>query len=158
MGAFMNCVFFPKISGLCQEHKVPWNLLVKLGEVFKNNFLTAMQDLKRRIKALTSKNWCHTISEQSLLPVSFHVCDMRINLFGHLRLAVRKWYKANRSDNDEISQSLQCLTRIYTCHGEKTFIKKKTWKSDLQPLKISSRLSQKNEFLMDLTLYSIGYF
>ena len=43
------------ISGLCQKLKLPWNLLKKLGEVYKNNFLTAMQDLKRRIKAGTAK-------------------------------------------------------------------------------------------------------
>ena len=66
VGAFMNCVVFPKISGLCQEHKLPWNLLEKLGEVFKNNFLTIMQDLKQRIKAGTVKKRCHTISERSL--------------------------------------------------------------------------------------------
>ena len=66
MGAFLNFVNFPKISGLCQTHKLPWNLLEKLGEVFKNTFLTAMQDLKRRIKSGTAKNRCHTISERSL--------------------------------------------------------------------------------------------
>ena len=66
MGAFLNFVNFPKISGLCQMHKLPWNLLEKLGEVFKNNFLTAMQDLKRRIKAGIAKNRCHTISEKCL--------------------------------------------------------------------------------------------
>ena len=33
---------FLKISGLCQKHAVPRNLLEKLGEVVKNNFLTAM--------------------------------------------------------------------------------------------------------------------
>ena len=49
MEAFLNLVFFPKKSGLYQKHKLPWNLLEKLGEVFKNNFLTAMQDLKGRI-------------------------------------------------------------------------------------------------------------
>ena len=66
MGAFLNFVVFPKISGLYQKHMLPWNQLEKLGEVFKNNFLTAMQDLKRRIKAGTAKNRCHTISERSL--------------------------------------------------------------------------------------------
>ena len=66
MGAFLNVVVFPKISGLYQKHMLPWNQLEKLGEVFKNNFLTAMQDLKRRIKAGTAKNRCHTISERSL--------------------------------------------------------------------------------------------
>ena len=65
MGAFLNFVNFPKISGLCQTHKLPWNLLEKLVEVFKNNFLTAMQDIKRCIKAGTAKNRCHTISERS---------------------------------------------------------------------------------------------
>ena len=63
MGLFLNFVVFPKISRLCQKHKLPWNQLEKLGEVFKNNFLTAMQDLKRRIKAGTAKKHCHTISE-----------------------------------------------------------------------------------------------
>ena len=66
VGAFLNFVNFPKISELCQTHKLPWNLLEKLGEVFKYNFLTAMQDLKRRIKAGTAKKRCHTISERSL--------------------------------------------------------------------------------------------
>ena len=66
MGAFLNFWNFPKISGLCQTHKLPLNLLEKLGEVFKNNFLTAMHDLKRRIRAGTAKNRCHTISERSL--------------------------------------------------------------------------------------------
>ena len=65
MGAFLDVVNFSKISGLCQTQKLPWNLLEKLGEVFKNNFLTAMQDIKRRIKAGTAKNRCHTISERS---------------------------------------------------------------------------------------------
>ena len=46
----MNFVNFPKISGLCQTHTLPWNLLEKLGEVFKNNFLTAMQDLKQELR------------------------------------------------------------------------------------------------------------
>ena len=69
MGAFLNFVFFPKISGLYQKHRLPWNQLEKLGEVLKNNFLTAMQDLKRRIKAGTAKNRCHTISERSLVGV-----------------------------------------------------------------------------------------
>ena len=55
MGVFLNCLVFSKISGLCQKHKLPWNLLEKLGEGFKNSFLTAMQDLKRRIKAGTAK-------------------------------------------------------------------------------------------------------
>ena len=64
MGIFLN-VNFPKIIGLCKMHKVPCNLLEKLGEVLKNNFLTAMQDLKRRIRAGTAKNRCHTISERS---------------------------------------------------------------------------------------------
>ena len=67
MGAFLNFAFLPKISGLYQKHRLPWNQLEKLGEVFKNNFLTAMQDLKRRIKAGTAKNRCHTISERSLV-------------------------------------------------------------------------------------------
>ena len=66
MDAFLNFVVFPMISGLCQKHKLPWNQLEKLGEVFKNNFLTAMLDLKRRIKAGTAKKRCHTISERSL--------------------------------------------------------------------------------------------
>ena len=66
MGAFLNFVNFPKISGLCQTHKLPWNLLEKLGEVFKNDFLTAKQDLKRRIKEGTAKNRCRTISERIL--------------------------------------------------------------------------------------------
>ena len=66
MGAFLNFAFLPKISGLYQKHRLPWNQLEKLGEVFKNNFLTAMQDLKRRIKAGTAKHRCHTISERSL--------------------------------------------------------------------------------------------
>ena len=66
MGAFLNFLNFLKISGLCQKHTLSHNLLEKLGEVFKNNFLTAMKDLKRRIKAGTAKNWCHTISERSL--------------------------------------------------------------------------------------------
>ena len=66
MGAFLNCLIFYKISGLCQMHALPRNLLEKLGEVCKNNFLTAMKDQKRRIKAATAKNRCHTISEQSL--------------------------------------------------------------------------------------------
>ena len=66
MGAFLNFVVFPKISGLYQKHRLPWHQLEKLGEVFKNNFLTVMQDLKRRIKAGTAKNRCHTISEWSL--------------------------------------------------------------------------------------------
>ena len=72
MGAFLNVVGFPKISGLCQKHKLPWNQLEKLGEVFKSNFLTAMQDLKRRIKAGTAKNRCHTISERSLSYFIYH--------------------------------------------------------------------------------------
>ena len=67
MGAFLNFVVFLKISGLCQKHKLPWNQLEKLGEVFKNNFLTSMQDLKLHIKAGTAKNRCHTISERSLI-------------------------------------------------------------------------------------------
>ena len=60
MGAFVNFLNFLKISGLCQEI---------LGEVFKNNFLTAIKDLKRRIKAGTAKNRCHTISERSLVSI-----------------------------------------------------------------------------------------
>ena len=67
VSAFMNFLIFLKISGLCQKHALPRNLLEKLGEVFKNNFLTAMSDLKRRIKAGTAKNRCHTISERSLV-------------------------------------------------------------------------------------------
>ena len=71
MGAFLNCVVFLKISGLFREHKLPWNLLEKLGEVFKYNFLTAMHDLKRLIKAgIAKNNWCYTISERSLVAVS----------------------------------------------------------------------------------------
>ena len=66
MEAFLNFVNFLKISELCQTPNLPWNLLEKLGEVFKNNFLTAMQDLKRCIKAGTAKNRCHTIFEWSL--------------------------------------------------------------------------------------------
>ena len=66
MGAFLTFLIFLKISGLCQKHTLPQNLLEKLGEVFRNNFLTAMLDLKRRIKAGTAKNRCHTISERSL--------------------------------------------------------------------------------------------
>ena len=46
MGAFLNFLNFLKISGLCQKHALPQNLLEKLGEVFKNNFLTAMYGLK----------------------------------------------------------------------------------------------------------------
>ena len=69
MGVFLSFDVFPKISGLCQKLKLPWNLLEKLGEVFKNNFLTAMQDLKRRMKAGTAKNRCNTISERSLVLV-----------------------------------------------------------------------------------------
>ena len=67
MCAFLNVLIFPKISGLCQKHAQTGNLLEKLGEVFKNNFLTAMYDLKRHIKAGTAKNRCHTISERSLI-------------------------------------------------------------------------------------------
>ena len=55
MGPFLNFVNFSKISGLCQKHKLPCNLLEKLGEAFKNNDLTAMQDLKRRIKEGAAK-------------------------------------------------------------------------------------------------------
>ena len=66
VGESLNCLIFYKMSGLCQMHALPRNLLGKLGEVFKNNFLTAMKDQKRRIKAATSKNRCHTISERSL--------------------------------------------------------------------------------------------
>ena len=65
MGAFLKFLVFLKISGLCQKHALPRNLLEKLGEVFKNNFLIALYDLKLRIKARTAKNRCHTISEQS---------------------------------------------------------------------------------------------
>ena len=72
MGAFLNFVVFPKISGLYQKHRLPWHQLEKLGEVFKNNFLTVMQDLKRRIKAGTAKNRCHTISEWSLISCLLH--------------------------------------------------------------------------------------
>ena len=54
-GRISEFVNSPKISGLCKTHTLPWNLLDKLGEVFKNNFLTAMQDLKRRKKAGTTK-------------------------------------------------------------------------------------------------------
>ena len=67
MGAFLNFVVFPKLSGLCQKHKLSRNLLEKRGEVLKNNFLIAMQHLKRRIKAVTA----NTISERSLELVSF---------------------------------------------------------------------------------------
>ena len=67
MGAFVNFLNFLKISGLCQKHAMPRNMLEILGEVFKNNFLTAIKDLKRRIKAGTAKNRCHTISERSLI-------------------------------------------------------------------------------------------
>ena len=74
MGAFLDVVNFSKISGLCQTLKLPWNPLEKLGEVFKNNFLTAMQDIKRRIKAGTAKNRCHTISERSLTLLSISRC------------------------------------------------------------------------------------
>ena len=66
MGAFLKFLIFLKISELCQKHALSRNLLEKLGEVFKNNFLTAMQDLKRRLKVGTAKNRCHTISEPSL--------------------------------------------------------------------------------------------
>ena len=66
MGAFLKVLIFLKISGLCQKHALSRNLLEKLGKVFKNNFLTAMYDLKRRIKSGTAKNRCHTISEQGL--------------------------------------------------------------------------------------------
>ena len=45
MGAFLNFLIFLKISGLCQKHALTQNLLEKLGEVFTNNFLTAMYDL-----------------------------------------------------------------------------------------------------------------
>ena len=76
VGAFLNFVFFPKISGLYQKHRLPWNQLEKLGEVFKNNFLTAMQDLKRRIKAGTAKNRCHTISERSLIHNLFNIISV----------------------------------------------------------------------------------
>ena len=88
MGAFLNCVFFPKISGLYQKHMLPWNQLEKLGEVFKNNFLTAMQDLKRRIKAGTAKNRCHTISERSLganAPFSIILSKVFKTLFNFLK-------------------------------------------------------------------------
>ena len=81
MGAFLNFVVFPKISGLYQKHRLPWHQLEKLGEVFKNNFLTVMQDLKRRIKAGTAKNRCHTISEWSLihnLSVMHFYCKLTI--------------------------------------------------------------------------------
>ena len=74
MGAVMKFLIFPKISGLCQKHALPWNLLEKLGEVFKNNFLTAMKDLKLRIKAGTAKNRCHTISERSLALFRIYPC------------------------------------------------------------------------------------
>ena len=80
MGAFLNFVFFPKISGLYQKHRLPWNQLEKLGEVFKNNFLTAMKDLKRRIKAGTAKNRCHTISERSLILLSLIAPDYQLQL------------------------------------------------------------------------------
>ena len=65
MGAVMKFLIFLKISGLCRKHALPRNLLEKLGEVFMNNFLTAMYDLKLRIKAGSVKNRCHTISERS---------------------------------------------------------------------------------------------
>ena len=46
---------FPRISGLCQKLAQPQNLLEKLGEAYSSNFLTAMLDLKCRIKAGTAK-------------------------------------------------------------------------------------------------------
>ena len=54
---------FPKISGLCQKHAQPLKLLEKLGEVFKNIFLTAMYDLKRHIKAGTATQFLNGVYE-----------------------------------------------------------------------------------------------
>ena len=57
-------MIFPKISGLCQEQALAYDLLEILREVYTSNFLIVMLDLKLRIKAGTSKNRCNRISEQ----------------------------------------------------------------------------------------------
>ena len=42
VGAFLNFMIFPKISGLCQELAHANDLLETLGEVYTNNFLIVM--------------------------------------------------------------------------------------------------------------------
>ena len=67
MGVFLNFQSFLGISGVCQKQALPRNMLEKLGEVFKNNFLTALWDLERRMKAGAEKSRSQTISERSLI-------------------------------------------------------------------------------------------
>ena len=64
--AFLNFLIFPKISALSQKLALVQNQLEKLGEVYTNNFLIVIYDLKLQIKAGTSKNRYIRISEQSL--------------------------------------------------------------------------------------------
>ena len=42
VGAFLNFMIFPKISGLCQELAHANDPLETLGEVYTNNFLIVM--------------------------------------------------------------------------------------------------------------------